>query len=177
MGGQNIEFLSLDEDFELTWKHIMSLARGKSREQPPDYQPMRSKFFDRISGWSKEPKRVQITDSGQRRVKETITTVLKAVVLGDESIVGAATTDDDLKELGAVAGAVIHAIKKAEVPADWGWEGRYYEIVKIYDENWEDLLRLLCEFTPDIDVQAVANITDVDNSDVWGMPHNFSHRP
>ncbi|KAM0140997.1 hypothetical protein ACHAO1_002123 [Botrytis cinerea] len=104
-------------------------------------------------------------NSGQRRVKETITTVLKAVVLGDESIVGAATTDDDLKELGAVAGAVIHAIKKAEVPADWGWEGRYYEIVKIYDENWEDLLRLLCEFTPDIDVQAVANITDVDNSD------------
>lgn len=32
-------------------------------------------------------------------------------MLGDESIVGAATTDDDLKELGAVAGAVIHAIK------------------------------------------------------------------
>ena len=29
MGGQNIEFLSLDEDFEVTWKHIMSLARGK----------------------------------------------------------------------------------------------------------------------------------------------------
>ncbi|KAM0311203.1 hypothetical protein ACHAO8_007374 [Botrytis cinerea] len=122
-------------------------------------------------------KRVQITDSGQRRVKETITIVLKAVVLGDGSIVGAATTDDDLKELGAVAGAVIHAIKKAEVSADWGWEDRYYEIVKIYEENWEDLLRLLCEFTPDIDVQAVANITDVDNSDVWGMPHNFSHRP
>ncbi|KAM0148950.1 hypothetical protein ACHAPG_009668 [Botrytis cinerea] len=164
----------------------------QSREQPPDYQPMRSKFFDRISGWSKEPvqqfvsfnlipslqhiflfsspsskitpffdtlqdwnnstnklteyareyqgtypypgkKRVQITDSGERRIKETITTVLKAVVLGGESIVGTATTDDDLKELGAVAGAVIHAIKKAEVPADWGWEGRYYEIVKIYE--------------------------------------------
>ncbi|KAF5879123.1 uncharacterized protein Bfra_006328 [Botrytis fragariae] len=122
-------------------------------------------------------KRVEITDSGRRAVKEKVTNVLKRVVLGDEATVDAATTDADLRELGTVAGAVIHASRKAEVPPDWGWEGRYYEMVKNSEDNWNDLLRLLYEFTPDIDVQAVANILDVDNHIVWEMPQNCFHYP
>ncbi|KAF7958081.1 hypothetical protein EAE96_003648 [Botrytis aclada] len=124
-------------------------------------------------------KRVEITYTGQMTDKEKITNILKAVALRDEATVGPATTEADLRELGTVAGAVIHAIRKAEVAPDWSWEGRHYEMgtiqVKYAEDNWNDLLRLLCEFTPDIDVQALANILDVDNHSVCEMPYNFSH--
>ncbi|KAF7916911.1 hypothetical protein EAE99_009536 [Botrytis elliptica] len=130
-----------------------------------------AKIEELIGVW----KRIEITDSRRRTVKEKVTNVIKAVVLGDEAAVGAATRDADSKELGTVAGAVIHVvIRKAEVPPDWRWEGRYYEIVTYAEDNWNDLLRLLCEFTPEIDVHAVAINIDVDNHVVWEVPRTSS---
>ncbi|TGO40714.1 hypothetical protein BHYA_0033g00680 [Botrytis hyacinthi] len=138
----------------------------------PDLHPYSRSFLEElIEVW----KRVEITDSGRRIVKEKVTNVLKAVKHGDEAAVGIAEADRDGIEI--VAGVILQVTKRAEVPSDWGREGRHYEMVKNHEDNWIDLLRLLCEFTPDIDIQEVANIMDVANHVVWEMPHNFSHYP
>ncbi|TGO22726.1 hypothetical protein BPAE_0157g00130 [Botrytis paeoniae] len=152
------------------WFLVITTENIVQQEQSPNYQPMRFKSFAKepveINGpktphepyektlwhslqFEKHGRELKITDSGQRKVKEEVKTVLKVVVRGDEATVDAAEAEADLDGIGIVTGAVLQAIKKAEVPADWGWEGRQYEI-------------------------AVAEIMDVDNHVVWEMPHNFS---
>ncbi|TGO50160.1 hypothetical protein BCON_0190g00120 [Botryotinia convoluta] len=153
MSKKNTKLISTDEEFETTYEHIMSLAEGRI-DTPGFWRcPL-------IISTESTAQRVEVTDSGQRKVKGKVKTVLKAVVRGDEATVGAAEADRDGIEIET-----------------GGWKDRHYEMVKYSEDSWNDLLRLLCEFTPDIDIQAVANIMDIDNHSVWEMPHNFSHYP